>query len=430
METATIDTVAAYLYQDYPSDVTPLYVKLPRLVAEICSLDPNQTYRVRKYIYGLPDAGRAYYLSYRHHLLSNGYLSTASDPCLFVKFSGHETTYVWFHVDDTFIASTTRKGIDDFAEVLRYKFQITMTDTDNHYLGINMKKLADGSTKLEQSKLLNQIFDEYPPEELRVSKGIPVPMRSIEVTSIADDALDESEEYEERVNEYLHLLGMLNYLTKSRPDICTALSFAATHSRNPHDEHFLQLLDVVRYLWDTKHKSLIIRSGDGFQPLTLTCYVDASYLTHEDSRSHSGYCMSFGSVGTFYVKSSKQQLVATSSTHAEIRALYQLVLDIVYVVNLCDELCRPVRLPAIVFEDNQPAIDLSATLSGRVKRCKHFLMLISYIREQVASGLIEIQKIPTADNPADVLTKRIVGTPFLQKADYLLGVLDEHVNSI
>jgi hypothetical protein len=135
--------------------------------------------------------------------------------------------------------------------------------------------------------------------------------------------------------------------------------------------------------------------------------------------------MSFGQIGAFHAKSSKQRLVATSSTHAEVRALYQLILDVVFVINLCDELRRPIELPAIIFEDNQPAIDLSATLSGRVKKCKHFLMLINYIREQVMLGLVAIRKVPGEDNPADLLTKKLVGTPFGTKADWLLGISNE-----
>jgi uncharacterized protein VirK/YbjX len=62
----------------------------------------------------------------------------------------------------------------------------------------------------------------------------------------------------------------------------------------------------------------------------------------------------------------KQKFVATSSTHAEIRALYTFTLDIIYIVHLCEELERPIDLPAIVFEDNQPVIDLTKTLSSKV----------------------------------------------------------------
>ena len=58
--------------------------------------------------------------------------------------------------------------------------------------------------------------------------------------------------------------------------------------------------------------------------------------------------MSFGDIGTFYSKSSKQQLVSTSSTHSEIRALQSLVVDIIFIVELCKELVREIKLPVTI----------------------------------------------------------------------------------
>jgi hypothetical protein len=107
---------------------------------------------------------------------------------------------------------------------------------------------------------------------------------------------------------------------------------------------------------------LVIKAGVANRELILTCYVDASYLTLHDSKSHTGFCLSFGEIGTFYSKSSKQTLVATSSTHAEMRALYTCVLDIIFVIHICDELHRPVHKPAIIMEDNQPCIDLTVDI--------------------------------------------------------------------
>jgi hypothetical protein len=155
--------------------------------------------------------------------------------------------------------------------------------------------------------------------------------------------------------------------------------------------NFDELLLVVDYLWQTKEKGFILHPAPYKNaPLTLICHVDASYLAHKDAKSHTGYCLLFGKFGSFYTKSSKQQLVVTSSTHAEIRALCTLTLDIIYIVHLCEEVGCPIDLPAIVFEDNQPVIDLTKTLSSKVTHSKHFLMLIEFIREQVMEGLIEL----------------------------------------
>ena len=87
--------------------------------------------------------------------------------------------------------------------------------------------------------------------------------------------------------------------------------------------------------------------------------------------------------------------MATSSTHAEVKALYQLVTDLIFIINLCDEIQRPIQLPAIIFEDNNPTVQVSSSMSSRIKRSKHFLMLINFIRHQVTLGLIEVRKVAT-----------------------------------
>jgi hypothetical protein len=108
------------------------------------------------------------------------------------------------------------------------------------------------------------------------------------------------------------------------------------------------------------------------------------------------------------------------------RALYTLLIDILYVIGICNDLGRPIELPAIVLEDNQPVIDLTADLSFRSKKCKHFLMLVNYIKEQIEAGLIQLQKVDTLHNRADILTKIVVGNEFRRKSLELLGIpLDE-----
>lgn len=416
MEKMTVDTVGAYLHQTYPADALPLYVVLPSNVAEVCGLKPDQKYRIRKYLYGLPDAGIAYYRAYSSHLIAKGYKRSMSDPCLFIKIEGKTRTYVWTHVDDTFVCSTHKYLLEMFVMDMKQKFDITVVEDVDEYLGIKMEYLATGDVKLTQPKLLNSLLEEHADAiGLESSRGIPSPQR------VTDSFLIENSEEIGRT-EYLHLLGALIYLTKSRPDIATAVSFCACYSAKPTVGAYAELLQILHYLRRTKDYGLILRAGQSNRDLVLRCYVDASYLTHADSKSHTGYTLSFGEMGTFYSRSSKQTLVATSSTHAEMRALYSLVVDIVFVIHLCEELARPIRLPAIVMEDNQPVIDVTKDINGRIKRCKHFLMLINYVKEQIVIGLIQIVKVPTIDNVADILTKVITGGEFTRKAQLLLGM--------
>jgi len=84
---------------------------------------------------------------------------------------------------------------------------------------------------------------------------------------------------------------------------------------------------------------------------------------------------------------------------------------------------RPIDLPAVIFEDNQPVIDLCSGNTRRAKNSKHFVMLVDFIREQVETGLVSLAKIDTLDNVADILTKIVTGSAFSEKAEQLLGML-------
>jgi hypothetical protein len=267
---------------------------------------------------------------------------------------------------------------------------------------------------MTQPKLIDEACEEYSEELAKYFKrATQAPQRKRDMQSGDETPISQT--------VYLRLLGILNYLTKTRPEISTACSFGATKAAHPTQGDMVELLHCLHYLKCTKDKGLMLLAGEPGRELVLTCYVDASYLTHADSKSHTGYCMSFGEIGTFYSKSGKQTLVATSSTHAEMKALYSLTVDLIFVIHLCEELHRPLSLPCVVLEDNQPVIDLLKETSARSKRCKHFLMMIDWIREQVQEGLLVLQKVDTVDNLADVLTKIVTGGDFVKKAALLMG---------
>ena len=250
MSMCTIDTVGAYLYQDYPADLPPLYLKLEPATADACDLPPSQVYRVGKYLYGLPDAGRAYYLAYSNHLIANGYRRSSSDPCLFIKTNGQSRTYVMIHVDDTFVATTDNQEISLIKEILQQKFEITSDDDIDQYLGVAMERLADGSLLLRQPKLLAQLEDEYatvlPSTKAREPMSRSQPL-------IASEDMTSAEMVDKTT--YLHLLGTLMYLQRSRPDIGAALSFAATFAAKPTRRAYNELLHLLKYLLDTREKT-------------------------------------------------------------------------------------------------------------------------------------------------------------------------------
>ena len=111
-------------------------------------------------------------------------------------------------------------------------------------------------------------------------------------------------------------------------------------------------MEYIRATPDKGHRIYIGTSS----AIQLYCEVDASYLIHSDSKGHTGYTMGLHPNGTFYNRSAKQTLVSTSSTHAEMRALYALVKNILFIIYICSELNIPLLLPAVIMDDNSAVV--------------------------------------------------------------------------
>jgi len=72
-------------------------------------------------------------------------------------------------------------------------------------------------------------------------------------------------------------------------------------------------------------------------------------------------------------------------------------------------------------EDNSAVVTMANNDSGYTKKCKHFLMVLNYIKEQIALGQIEARKIYGKLNNADMHTKPLRSSDFAHMAHKILG---------
>ena len=104
------------------------------------------------------------------------------------------------------------------------------------------------------------------------------------------------------------------------------------------------------------------------------------------------------------------------------RALYTLVKDILFIIYICSEVnISLLLLPAVIMEDNSAVVTISNEESAYLKKCKHFIMVVNYVREQLELGLIQVLKIKGELNNADLHTKKLRDKSFAVKADNILG---------
>jgi len=236
---ASADVVGAFLYPDYPDDKAHIYLVLEDHVADLLNEPRGCWYRIKKYIYGLPDAGKAFYEMYRDHLVEHGYMPTISDPCLFHRVNGKDVTYIWIHVDDTYVCGSSQLMVDELFNVLKMKFEITTKEVVDSYIGIKHERLKSGDLKMTQPKLLSKLFKVWEIDE--ENKDMYPSKQYI------SDKLIAVKEPIDRIM-YLTLLGGLIYMLKTRPDIGYAVSRAATRSTNPDTIDWLELKTILHYL--------------------------------------------------------------------------------------------------------------------------------------------------------------------------------------
>jgi hypothetical protein len=302
MKRSTMDIKQAYLNVPIPEDEDWIIAKLEPWIAEALSLDPNALYRVRRYIYGLPQSGRAFFEMYRAKLLKEGYTQSKMDSCLFYRLQDGEETYILLYVDDTFIFSNEQKYIDALCDKLQKYFEVTLDESADAFLGVSFEYDAGGNCKLSQKKLLTKLFREYPQD---LTKRRRKPIHPYGPAPTHGKVMDGEDKEAVEITTYLRLLGILMYLTKSRPEIATGVSFGATNSHNPLQYHYKELLYIVDYLREYQDEGLTIRVPRS-KKIQLHTEVDASYLLHSDSKGHSGYAIGVTGGGFFYIRSSKQ----------------------------------------------------------------------------------------------------------------------------
>lgn len=113
---------------------------------------------------------------------------------------------------------------------------------------------------------------------------------------------------------YRQVVGALQYLTFTRPDITFAVQQVCQFMHSPRDVHFQALKPIWRYLKGTAQHALSFVSNPS---PSLSCYVDSDWAACPDTRrSTTGHSIFLGARAIS--RSTKKELtLAQSSTEAE-----------------------------------------------------------------------------------------------------------------
>ena len=217
-------------------------------------------------------------------------------------------------------------------------------------------------------------------------------------------------------------MAKLLFLAKRvRPDILTAVSFLTTRVQKPDCDDLKKLGRVLKYLNKTRDLVMILCPSCINE---VEVYVDASYGTHPDGKSHTGRVVSLGRGAAVASVSTKQKIVTKSSTESELVGLSDSVSDGISAAEFLRSLGYEVK-PVVFNQDNMSTIRLAENGASASRRTRHINVRYFFIKERIDSGEVKVSYLPTREMLADLLTKPVQGKLFAKLRDRLLGLVDD-----
>lgn len=170
---------------------------------------PDYVCKLHKLIYGLRQAPRAWYTDLRQFLVSCGFKRAYSDNSVFIYNSLTVFLYVLIYVDDTIVTGSSCSHITFVINHLVQRFSIK--DLGSLHFFLNIEGIPfDQGLLLTQSKFAADLLSRF---NMLNAKGVSTPMSSSE-SLLQNDGFPSA-----NATEYRQVVGALQYLTTTQPDI-------------------------------------------------------------------------------------------------------------------------------------------------------------------------------------------------------------------
>nr|GEV64460.1 hypothetical protein [Tanacetum cinerariifolium] len=324
---------------------------------------PNNVYKVEKALYGLHQDPKAWYETLSTYLLETGFRRGTIDKTLFIKTDIGDILLVQVYVDDIIFGSTKKSLCDKFEQMMHKRFQMSYMGKLTFFIGLQVKQKDDGIF-ISQDKYVADILKKF------VFSSLKMASTSIETHK----ALLKDEEAQD-VNVYLNksMIRSLMYLTASRHNIMFTVCACARFQGTPKVSHLYAVKRIFRYLKGQPKLGLWYPKDSPFdlEAFSVSDYVGASL----DRKSSTG------------------EYVAGASCYGQVLWIQNQMLD--YGFNLMN---------TKIYIDNESTIYIVKNPVFHSK-IKHIEIRHHFIRDSYEKKLIQVIKIYTDHNVADLLTK-------------------------
>lgn len=220
------------------------------------------------------------------------------------------------------------------------------------------------------------------------------------------------------IKVYQSMVGCIGWIAgSSKPECKFGYFVLATRLSAPRTWDLFLAVYVMEYMIANISVPLVL-GGPVCNP---EVHADASYATLNERRSVVGHMVTTGpGSGAIYVHVGATKCAVASIWEAELIAGCEAVDSALYMTEVCTELEYPVDQCRPVWVDNKAEVEwIKGSVSN--KRSRHIEVKMYRARHMDERGLVKVQHKAGADNPADILTKPLVGEVFIKHAITTLG---------
>jgi hypothetical protein len=371
----------------------------------------NKVLKLKKALYGLKQAPRAWNARLDKELVALSFVRSKMEHAVYRRASKNSFLIVGVYVDDLVISGPNATDIKQFKSEMMKRFNMSDLGLLSYYLGIEVKQ-ANGSITLCQSSYAVKILENAGMKDCNPC-DTPMEARADLRKKKKDEAINPT--------AYRSVIGSLRYIVNTRPDLAYSVGVVSRHMEAPGREHWGAVKRILRYLKGTIGYGCKYERGAELKPVLLG-YSDSDFAGDPEDRKSTTGVIYF--VGTSLVTwaSQKQKIVTLSSCEAEYVVVAAAACQGVWLSRLIADLMGTKEAPVKLLMDNMSAIALSRNPVHH-DRSKHIDTRYHFIRECIEEGRVEVERVGTASQLADIFTKALGRLKFVELRS-ALGVVD------
>jgi len=271
----------------------------------------HKVLRLKKAIYGLKQAARAWWHELDRSLKALGFSCLYADAGIFAaKHADGTMVIILVYVDDIILTGPNAAQVMSKKKLFMDKWECRDLGECREFLHMRIE-YRGGKTYLYQVPYLEKILKRFGMADAKAAQTpLPTSYKPEPFDGTATAALQ---------SQYQLVIGSLLYLMLgTHPDLAFTVTQMAKFAHNPSEEHLLKTRHILCYLAGMCKYALVY---DGRSDTGLYAYCDSSYGDDRSDADHrhqsmQGYYFSLANASVKW-HSKTQTLISTSSTMAE-----------------------------------------------------------------------------------------------------------------